>query len=382
MSPTDARRYFPHTAHTIYLNHAATAPLSRPVQAAIEGFVRQRQGTAPTDPIDNYADFAPVPAAARAHLGALLGAPADDVAWMPNTSTGLALLAEHFPWTAGDRVALPACEFPANVYPFMNLERKGVAVDFIPHTHGTFTLEAIEETLTPRTRLLTLSWVQFLSGFQVDLEAVGALCAAHDIIFCVDAIQGLGALTLDVDAAQIDALAGGGQKWLMGPQGTGYFYCRPALRERLHPPAGWLHGPVDWDDFFAYDLQFYDDARQFHLGTPNNIGIAGLHAALALYRRVGPSAAERHLMARAQQLAEGLAALGFARYGTNDPAHRSGIVTIDVPEPQALHDALKADGIVASVRNGNVRFAPSWYTTAEEIDTVLDAMAHHAPSHA
>ncbi len=374
MTLSALRTHFPHTEHTVYVNHAATSPLSQPVMDAMDRYFKERHGARPGDPIDNFERFMPVIAEARDRAARLLGTHPDRLAFMPNTSAALNILAEGLDWQPGDRIAVPACEFPTNVYPFLNLERRGVTVDFIPDEEGTFTLDALEAALTPDTRLLTLSWVQFLSGFTVDLRAVGALCEAHDVLFCVDAIQGLGALEIDVEAAGIDFLAAGGHKWLMATQGIGLLYCAERLQERLHAPAGWLHGPVDWENLSAYDLEFHPEARRYEIGTRNNAGIAALHAALELHLEAGPSWCEQQVRARAQQLADGFDALGLPRYGPRDPAHRAGIVTIRVDNPEALFDHLRAQGITAALRNRLVRFAPTYYNTSEDMDAVLAAV--------
>jgi len=368
------RQHFPHTEHSIYVNHAATSPLSRPVMDAMDTYLGERHGARSGAPIDNFEDFMPVLDATREQAGELLGTAANRVAFMPNTSSALNVLAEGLDWEPGDRIAIPGCEFPTNVYPFLNLEHRGVAVDFIPHEDGTFTLEDIEETLAPDTRLLTLSWVQFLSGFKADLAAVGALCDAHDVIFCVDAIQGLGALQLDIEAAGIDFLASGGHKWLMATQGIGLLYCTEALQDRIRPPAGWLHGPVDWEHLDRYDLAFHPEARRYEIGTRNNVGIAALHAALKLYVEAGPAWCEAQVQAHAQRLAAGLADLGFARYGPRDPNHAAGIVTIRAETPEALFDHLRQQNITAALRNRLVRFSPTYYNSTDEIDRVLEAV--------
>ncbi len=375
MTLNELRAQFPHVAHRVYVNHAATGPLSRTVRSAIDCYVAERHGATPDAPVENYESFQTVQGQTKKQIARLLGTAPERVAFARNTSAALNVLTRGLDWQSGDRIAVPACEFPANVYPFMNLEHHGVAVDFIPHEEGTFTLDAIERTIRPETRLLTLSWVQFLSGFRADIEAVGALCEAHDIIFCVDAIQGLGALQIDVDACGIDFLASGGHKWLMATQGIGLLYCSEALQAQIHPPAGWLHGPVDWERFLDYELVFHPDARRFESGTMNNIGIAALHGALKLYFACGPAWCEARVLDNARLLADGLADQGYARYGSDAPAHQSGIVTISADDPEALHEHLEAHQIQAALRNRKLRFAPTYYNTAAEIERILDVVA-------
>ena len=369
MTLEELRAQFPHVEDTIYLNHAATGVLSRRVMLAVQQYLAERH----RDNVNNYRELAPVLEETKEQLARLIGASPARVEFMPNTSSGLNVLAEGLDWQEGDRIAVPACEFPANVYPFLNQERRGVTVDFIPHEEGVVTLEAIRETLRPATRLLTISWVQFLSGFRVDLAEVGRLCQEQNVLLCVDAIQGLGALQLDVEACGIDFLACGGHKWLMGMQGIGFLYVSEALQEQITPPAGWLHGPVDWEHFFDYELQFHATAERFRLGTMNSAGILSLNAALSLYFEAGPAWCEEQVLQRAHQLAEGLDDLGWTQYGGGAPP-ASGIVSIAHPQGEALQAYLQEQHIEVALRNRKLRFSPHYYNTPEEIRLVLKAV--------
>jgi selenocysteine lyase/cysteine desulfurase len=371
MTLSDLRRHFPHTERWAYLDHAATGPLSRPVREAVDAFLDQRHRTNP----NNYFDVAPIVERARERLGRLLGAPVERIDFAPNTSAALNVLAQGLDWQPGDRVAVPACEFPANVYPWLGLEARGVAVDFIPHERGTFTVEDVERTLTPQTRLVSLSWVQFLSGFRADLAAIGALCRERGVLFCVDAIQGVGALRLDVADLPVDFLACGGHKWVMGMQGLGFFYVTEALQARLRPVRGWLNGPIDWDDFLSYPTDFHEDARRFRIGTLNHAGVVALDAAVGLYLDAGRDWCQVHVLVRRDEIAAGLDRLGLRRYGSTDDAHASGIVTVEHPKPEAVFEAAQARGVAISMRDRKLRFAPTYYNTPEEVGRALDVVA-------
>ncbi|MEM8601383.1 MAG: aminotransferase class V-fold PLP-dependent enzyme, partial [Bacteroidota bacterium] len=270
-------------------------------------------------------------------------------------------------------------EFPANVFPWLSLEAKGVAVDYIPTESGTFALDAVAATLRPETRLVAVSWVQFLSGFRANLAALAALAHDHGALFSVDAIQGVGAVPINVDALGIDFLACGGHKWLMGMQGVGFFYVTEALQARLRPQLGWLNGPVDWENLTAYDTALHDDALRFRLGTLNTAGIVALDAALGVYLDVGPDAAWQHIQTLTARLADGLDALGLPRYGSRDPQQRAGIVTVAPDEAgqdaDALYEALAAEGIMTAVRDRKLRFAPSYTNTLEGIGRALDVLS-------
>ncbi len=370
MDIENVRRAFPHTNDLVYMNHAAVSPIGSHVREAIHAFIEERH----RDNIENYFDFLPVVEEVKAKAARMLHTNASQVEFVPNTSAGLNILAQGLDWQPGDEILIPGCEFPANVYPFMQLQARGVRVQFVPHHEGTFTVEDVEALITPQTRLLSVSWVQFLSGFKADVEQLGRLCKAHNVLFCVDAIQGLGALQVDVNAAHIDFLSTGGHKWLMAMQGIGLVYATQRLLEQLNPMAGWLHGPIDWERLIDYELSFYEDAKKFRLGTQNATGIAALGAALDFYLETGPAWCEARVLARMREVKQGLLDLGFSLYGEADAAHASGIVAARHPDADALFEALKAQGIHIAVRNGLLRFAPTFYNTSAEVKQVLDAL--------
>ena len=374
MDAETIRDQFPHTAHQTYVNHAAVSPMSRPVREAIDAYVAERHGAEPEAPIENFESFQPLMVETKERAAEVLGTTKERVEFIPNTSTGLNVLAQGLDWDEGDRIAVPDGVFPTNVYPFLNLEREGVHVDFVPTEEGAYTLQDVKDTIRPETRLLSVSWVHFLSGFRADLKALGDLCDSHDVIFCVDAIQGLGALQIDVEEAGIDFLAAGGHKWLMAAQGIGLLYCDETVQDQIHPPTGWLHGPVDWEHLDDYDLRFHDDARRFRTGTVSSVGVAALHAALGLYRTAGPAWCEERVLDLSTTLAAELADRGLLRYGTDDPTHASGIVTVAPDEPEALFEHLKTEGITAAVRNRKVRFAPTYYNDASDLGAILEAL--------
>ncbi|PSQ62522.1 MAG: aminotransferase [Bacteroidetes bacterium QH_10_64_19] len=355
MSPTDLRDHFPHTEHQIYLNHAAISPMSRPVREAIDAHAAERHGADPEAPIANFEAFQPVMTETKERVAEVLGTESARVEFVPNTSAGLNVLARGLDWEVGDRIAVPDGAFPTNVYPFLNLEEQGVAVDFVPTEEGAYSVEDVEATLRPETRLLSVSWVHFLSGFRADLEALGTLCREHDVLFCVDATAG-------------------GHKWLMAAQGIGVLYCDAGLQDQIRPPTGWLHGPVDWEHLDTYNLTFHDDARRFRTGTLNSVGVTALHAALGLHLDVGPAQCEERVLDLSTTLADELAARGLARYGTDDSAHASGIVTVEPEHPEELFDHLKRRDVTGAVRNRKLRFAPTYYNDASDLDAVLAAI--------
>ena len=359
-----------------YLNHAAVGVLSRRARTAVEAFVDERAGTMP----GNYEACFPVLDRARQRAATLIGAEARNVEFMSNTSAALNVVVQGYPWQPGDRVAVPGCEFPANLLPWLALEARGVGVDVIPHHEGTFSVADVEAVLTPQTRVLAVSWVQFLSGFKTDLAALGHLCRQRDILFCVDGIQGLGALRLDAPALGIDVLATGGHKWLCAMQGGGFVYVADRVLHQLEPMRGWLNGPVDWDDFENAPRTLHDTAERFRSGTLPTAQIFALDAALGLHIELGQQEAEAAVLRHAARLAEAFAALGLARYGSSDPAHASGIVTLDVDDPEGMEAHLRSRGVWAALRSRKLRFSPHAHTREADLDRAIEAVAEFASS--
>ncbi len=173
---------------------------------------------------------------------------ADRIAFVDNTSNGLNILAQSIDWKKGDRILLNDIEFPANVYPFLNLKRLGVEVDFVKSENGIVTSDQIINSIKPETKLVSVSFVQFLSGYKIDLEKIGKYCRTNDIIFCVDGIQGIGAMRIDVKKCKIDFLSCGTQKWLLGMQGLAFIFVDEDFQKKMIPAnVGWLSVENAWN---------------------------------------------------------------------------------------------------------------------------------------
>ena len=357
-----------------YLDHAATGVLSRPARDAAVAFLDGRAARrSDRSPNDFPADLERIDRV-RSRAASLIGAEVRNVDLVPNTSYGLNLLAQGLDWQAGDRVVVPGCEFPANLMPWRGLAHLGVGVDLVPHREGTFTVDDVERALRPETRVVAVSQVQFLSGFRCDLAGIAALCRDGGVLLAVDAIQGVGALRLDVGAVRPDLVAFGGHKWLCSMQGLGVAVVADSLLDRLRPMRGWLNGPVDWDDFEAVTDDLHPDATRFRLGTMATAQAYALDAALGLFLDLGARAVEDAVLANAARLADGLERLGTRRYGSADPARQSGIVTVEVDDPEGLHAHLAGCGVACSLRSRLVRFAPHAHTRPSDLDRALDAV--------
>ncbi len=270
----DVPSEFPIVNQWNFLNHAAVAPISARAAAALETYARDASCHAYlTGQWYAKADEA------RARAARLMSATAEEIAFVKNTSEGLAFVANGLEWKAGDEVLGTAVEYPANVYPWMNLARLGVKHVRVPERNGRIDLDEFLSAVTLRTRMVALSHVQYASGFRSDLGRIGAFCRERGILFCVDAIQSLGILPVDVRAMNIDFLSADGHKWLLGPEGCGVFFCRRELIPSLRPEVGWLN-VVNALDYGNYDFTLRDDAKRFECGSYNIPGILALNASL------------------------------------------------------------------------------------------------------
>ena len=260
-----ARSLFPHTRQgKIYLNHAGTSPMSTRVIDAVTRYYHDRS----EGRIDTYWEDLPMVAEVRSFIQKLINAESTErIALTANTSDAINIVASGIEWKSGDRILLNDIEFPANVWPYLNLKQMGVELDVVKSRSGMITPEEIENAVTPRTRLVALSAVQFLSGYRADLAAIGEMCRRKSVIFAVDGIQAVGAIKLDVQAMKIDSLAAGGQKWQMSPHGTGFLYLTEELQLRIHQKnLGWLSVADPWD-FHNYAQPLDATARRYEGGS-------------------------------------------------------------------------------------------------------------------
>jgi len=238
MTLDEVRELFPHIKRgKIYFNHAATGPFSKNVLSMVNEYMLQRSETN----IDNFPELIKVAGETKNYLCQMLNCTSDRIAFVDNTSNGLNIIAQGIEWKKGDSIILNDIEFPSNVYPFMNLEKDGVEVEFVKSKDGIVSADDIINSIKPSTKLISISHVQFLTGYKADLEKIGNVCREKEIILSVDAIQGLGAFTLDVEKNKIDFISCGTAKWLLGMQGLAYIYVSEKLQSTLQPKyVGWL----------------------------------------------------------------------------------------------------------------------------------------------
>jgi len=335
----------------------------------------------------------------RERLRQLIGAPeATDVALLHNTSEGLSVVAHGLDWRAGDNVVIPESEFPFNHIVWQSLASEGIEVrevviaddmlnDGAGDGAGLGPEARLEQRCDENTRLIAVSSVQYGTGLRLDLARLGRFCWREGILLCVDAIQSLGVLPMDVGAMGIDFLAAGGHKWMLAPEGIGVFYCRRELRERLRlRQYGW-HMMADPLDLENRDWRITDSNRRFECGSPNGLGILALNASLSLLLEVGMDKVAEGVLENAAFLMQAIAedprlTLLSPASALENPDRRSGIVTfgaLDVP-PRVLFEKLTAAGVVCAPRAGGIRFSPHFYTPLAQLERAMTLLREILPT--
>ncbi len=369
----EIRKLFPYLKKgTCYLNHAAIGPLSGRVIDAIKSRMAIRSG----DSVEAFSYDEPLITDCRRQIARLIHAESHErIAFVQNTSSGLNIVASGLCWEKGDEILVGDVEFPANVYPFLNLERRGVKVTFIHNKDGMITAEMIREAATPQTRLVSVSAVQFLSGYKTDLKEIGSWCRANNIWFVVDGVQAVGATDVDVVSCGIDAMAAGAHKWQMGPQGIGFLYLNERLQQAIHPSeVGWLSVTEPFR-LHPYHLELLPTALRFEAGTPNANGIIGYRAALQVINETGILCIQK----RIQELTDHIMSAFGGRDDIHlltpaDPEKRGGIVTLSLSgnaDPEYLRRKLYEADIVVAARNGKLRLSPHFYNTEDEVSRCI-----------
>ncbi len=366
------RKEFPITEKYIYLDHSGVSPLSLRVKNAVEAFLAQSaEGGA-----FHYPQWSQRIVDVRKACARLINAEPNETAFVKSTSHGLSIVAEGLDWKPGDNVLIYEKEFPSNIYPWLNLKRKGVEVRVIPSRDGRIEIRDIEALIDTRTRLLAISSVQFVNGFRIDLGKLGRLCGSRNILFCVDAIQSLGVIPMDVKAFNIDFLSADAHKWLLGPEGIGLFYCRKELAERLSPPlVGWKSVKNDLA-FDRPDLDLKTDALRFEEGSMNLMGIFGLGAAVDLLLEIGVDKIEEQVLGLGDHIIKEAVSRAFTVFTPKQPDARGGNVTFAGSfDPSVARFHLMNNNIMVNVRGGGLRVSPHFYNTHAELDrffSVLD----------
>ena len=364
---------FPQAEGLIYLNHAGVAPWPARARDAVTGFARENVIYGAS----RYQLFSEKESLLRRQVKDLINAPStDDVALLKNTSEALSVVAAGIRWDPGDNVVTSSEEFPSNWIPWDAQKVHGVTLKKVDIRERP-SEQALIEACDGRTRLLSVSSVQFSSGIRLDLELLGGFCRTNNILFCVDAIQSIGAHDIDVQGIQADFVMADAHKWMLGPEGIALFYCNEAVREELDLYQHGWHMTTTPEDFDITSWQPSSTATRFEPGSGNMLGVYALSASLSLVEDLGMAYIERELEARVSYLLERLAQ--HERIGLITPAHperRAGIVAFQVSgtEQQALQKRLLENGIICALRGGAIRFSPHYYISMDKLDKSLNIL--------
>lgn len=378
LSPTvqKFRERMPVARRFAYLDHAAVSPLPEPTRQAVAQWLDEAAELGDTV----WPRWNAQLETARGQVAEMIGAGGDEVALVPNTTAGINYIAQGFPWRPGDNVVTLANEFPSNIYPWLNLESLGVTTRLVEAPGGVIDLQRLADACDDRTRLLSVSWVGYASGYRVDLDEVAELCGRKGIYFFVDAIQGLGVYPVDLRRTKVDFLAADGHKWLLAPEGAGLLFVRRENLDLIRPVhVGWNSVQRQYEfDRTAFDLR--PSAARYEGGSANMAGQIGLAASLKLLRELGVSPTASpiadEIISLATHAVSELQRLGVRVLCPHAAGHESGIVTFQVPglEPAVVREQLLSADVVASCRGGGVRLSIHGYNTIEDLARVANVI--------
>lgn len=365
---------FPVVKNWAYFDHAAVAPLPRRSGDALRAWADEQENHG----VVHWADWEKKLDGIRRDCGRLINADADEIALITSTTMGINFIAEGFPWREGDNVVTAAEEYPSNIYPWMNLAARGVSLRMVPSREGRVWPEDLAAAMDDRTRVLSISHVEFASGFRNDLDRLGELCVSRGVAFFVDAIQGLGPLTIDVRRTPIDFLAADGHKWLLGPEGAGLLYVRRDWIDRLRPiGVGWHSVTASYNQPEPV-FRLKPSAQRWEGGTFAMPGLQAFGASLGLVLELGIQTVSERILDRARAAREIARRAGWEVYGSDRAEDQSSIVVIEKPgvEPNAFVRSLKNRGVALACRRGRVRISPHVYNDDDDLSRLEGELAY------
>ncbi len=365
--------YFQLDDNILHLNHAAVAPWPVVTRDAVIAFARENTSIGS----QNYDQWMKTEQQLKQKLVQLINAEStDEIAILKNTSEGLSLIAQGLPFNAGDNIVIPAEEFPSNKVVWQALETQGVDVRLVPVQDTDKPEQALIDAMDEHTRLLSCSSVQYARGLRLDLNLIGQACKQNDTLFCVDAIQSLGAIVFDAQACHADFVVADGHKWMCAPEGTALFYCRKEVQEQLQlRQYGW-HMLKDAFDFAHQhsEIQIAENAQRFESGSPNMMGIAALHASLGLLLDIGIDIIQDKVIENTDYLFDQLRSLPDITILTPTEQNRyAGIVTFqkNTVDNIKLYQHLQDNDVICAYRGDGIRFSPHFHTPTKVIDKAL-----------
>jgi len=359
----------------VYLNHAAVSPWPRRTADAVRAFAAENLAWGSR----RYPEWVKTETRLRQQLQALVNArSADEIALLKNTSEALSVVAYGLPWRAGDRIVISNQEFPSNRIVWESLAKYGVTTEAADLSSDDSPEAALIACMDDRTRLLSVSSVQYGTGLRLDLDKLGSACRERGILFCVDAIQSLGALTFDVQACQADFVMADGHKWMTGPEGIALFYCRSEIMDRLDlKQYGW-HMVEDPSDYARTTWETAHSARRFECGSPNMTGIHALHASLELLLEVGMTTIQQLVLENTRFMIDffNRHTDRFVLLTPQTTARHAGIVTFRPlqEKPESLYEILAAANVACALRGGGIRFSPHFYTPRKKLCKALELL--------
>lgn len=367
---------FPLSPELIYLNHAAVAPWPKRTSNAVSLFAQQNTIYGSSF----YLDWLKKETELREQLQALLNAPSvADIALVKNTSEALSFVAYGLTWQSGDNIVSSNQEFPSNRIVWQSLDDQGVEFREADLANAETPEDALFALVDEHTRLITISSIQFASGLRLDIDKIGEFCKQHKILFCIDAIQSLGAVQFDVQKCQADFVMADGHKWMLGPEGLGVFYTSPAAREKLKlTQYGW-HMMKNIHNYENKPWDIHPTAQRFECGSPNMLGIHAFSASLSLLLEIGMETIEKQVLANASYLMELIKShpsLQLLMAGA--PGLQSGIVLFKHAQmtKQALYTQLQNNHVVCAMRGEGIRFSAHFYNSTEELDKAITLIAN------
>ena len=378
-SEGDFQKEFPILKTMTFLNHAAVAPITGRGAKAIREYADQAERAAYVGSGWYTGDIEKVKENAAKLIGAKGG---HEIAFVSNTTTGLAMAANGFDWKEGDSVVITNVEYPANRYPWENLAvTKGVKlIEVKQREDSRIHVEDVIDAIEEGTKVVALSHVQFASGHRIDLKKVSDAIHAKGGYLCVDGIQSVGVLPVDVQAMGVDFLSADGHKWMLSPEGCGIFYCNEKLIEKVYPTVvGWMN-MVDADNYGDYQFKLLDDARRFEPGSYNIAGILAMGASIEYLLEVGIEDVWKRVDALTTMVEQGVKSKGYRVFTPREEeSERSGILIFEAPEGRENEHAdivggLGQKGIVVALREGRIRVSPHFYNTKEQIQKFIDEL--------
>jgi cysteine desulfurase / selenocysteine lyase len=370
----DFRRKMPVVRRWAYFDHAAVAPLT---EAAQEALAHWNEDAAYNGAVF-YSAWNKKIENLRQRLAEMIGANIEEIALVGNTTAGISLVAEGFPWQPGDNVVTRADEFPSNQYPWLNLAKRGVETRRIQTDGPELDLDRLAAACDDRTRIVTISWVTYLHGWRHDLEQLAKLVHDRGALLFIDAIQGLGVFPLDVKKTPIDFLAADGHKWMLGPEGAGVFYIRREHLDLLRPlGVGW-NSVKHQHDFHRIELDLKDTAERYEGGSRNVAGLIALGASLELLSQFSAETMSARVLEITDYASEGLEEIGAVILSDRrNAANKSGIVLFELPgrDAMAVRRACLEKGVLLSCRAGRLRISPHAYNDRSDVDRLIKALS-------